>query len=123
MTFLDGLTLAGSCEDGAREALGSLWVTGTRRAEAAEGGGRRGVLDERRGGADMAGVLSRGGGGIIVDVVLLEVVEDWVRSGKSSFCGVCWGLGGGSGILWPALCSRLKVGTAADEACIFGGSG
>jgi len=72
----------GGVNEGAIEVLRRTWVTGTRRDEAAEGGGRRGALFDGRGtgGADIVEGFRRGGG---------------MRVEAVGFEGGAWGRGGG----------------------------
>jgi len=64
MTFLEGLDEEGASDEGAMEVFERTFVSGTRRVEAAEGGGRRALPFVGRGGGGMelkVGGFSRGG--------------------------------------------------------------
>jgi hypothetical protein len=92
--------------EGAKAAVERVFVAGTRRDDAAEGGGRRGVLFE-----------GRGGGGIELNVGGFSAKGVWVGAADGTGTGFVCKLDEDHGELVVAGCGILPAGDASPSAC------
>jgi hypothetical protein len=92
--------------EGAKAAVERVFVAGTRRDDAAEGGGRRGALFE-----------GRGGGGIELNIGGFSAKGIWVGTANGTGAGFVRGLDEDNGEPAVAGCGILPAGDSSPSAC------